>query len=118
MPTKELLVPSDFTISYPKTYETITTDTTAAPSSGTTVTGGWSTTLQPLLVLNDADVTAIATAVERVPHIDPKDCMISDKFDDRFVCPCLGGCACVNVTYHVCEGLRKAYKRGLKEGEI
>lgn len=116
MPTKELFS-SDFTISYPKAYETMTTDTTAASSSSTTITGGWNITPQ-YVELNYADATDIVTTVERVPHIDPKDCMISDKFDDRFVCPCLGGCACVNVTYHVCEGLRKAYKRGLKEGEI
>ena len=117
MPTKKWFDPSDFTINYPKAYETITTDTTAAPSSSVTVTSGWNTTPQSL-ELNSADIFAITTAVERIQHIDPKDCMISDKFNDHFVCPCLGCCACTNVTYHVCEGLRKAYKRGLKEGEI
>lgn len=117
MPTKEILIPSDFTINYPKAYETITTDATAVPSSSITVTGGWNITPQ-YLEWNDADATDIVTTAERVPHIDPKDCMISDKFNDHFVCPCLGCCACTNVTYHVCEGLRKAYKRGLKEGEI
>ena len=111
MPTEELCVPSYFTTtSYdPKAYTTGTT--TAAPSSSVTITADWS--YKPILELNYAD----AIGINR-PRIDPKDCMISDKFDDLFVCPCFGCCACSNVTDSVCEGLRNAYKRGLKEGEI